>query len=48
MAESFAGCLSVNAVARKHEISPGQLFKWRRQTLTGGLESYARNWVTTV
>jgi transposase len=41
VAESFAGCLSVSAVARKHEISPGQLFTWRRQMLTGDLEAAA-------
>lgn len=41
VAESFAGCLSVSAVARKHEISPGQLFTWRRQMLAGDLEAAA-------
>jgi transposase len=38
VAESFAGYGSVSAVARKHEISPGQLFTWRRQMLAGDLD----------
>lgn len=36
--ESFAAYGSVSAVARKHEISPGQLFTWRRQMLAGDLD----------
>ncbi|WP_198024807.1 transposase, partial [Bradyrhizobium sp. Cp5.3] len=32
VAESFAPGASVSAVARRHDISPGLLFLWRRQT----------------
>ena len=39
VAESLAGCMSVSAVARKHDICPSQLFTWRRQLLTGGLDT---------
>lgn len=31
VAESHSGELSVSAVARRHGLSPGQLFTWRRQ-----------------
>jgi transposase len=31
VAESFAPGASVSAVARRHDISPGLLFLWRRQ-----------------
>lgn len=31
VAESYSGELSVSAVARRHGLSPGQLFTWRRQ-----------------
>jgi transposase len=41
VAESLAGCMSVSAIARKHDISPGQLFTWRRQLLAGGLDAAA-------
>lgn len=30
MAESYAGCESVSAVARRHGLCPSQLFTWRR------------------
>jgi transposase len=32
VAESYGGELSVSAVARRHGLSPGQLFTWRRQS----------------
>jgi transposase-like protein len=38
VAESFAGYRSVSAIARKHAISPGQLFTWRRQILACDLD----------
>jgi transposase len=41
VAESLAGRMSVSAIARKHDISPGQLFTWRRQLLAGNLEAAA-------
>lgn len=31
VAESYSGEMSVSAVARRHGLSPGQLFTWRRQ-----------------
>lgn len=31
MAESYAGCESVSAVARRHGLCPSQLFTWRRE-----------------
>lgn len=31
LAESYAGGESVSAVARRHGLSPGQLFSWRRE-----------------
>ncbi|MBX5165239.1 MULTISPECIES: IS66-like element accessory protein TnpA [unclassified Rhizobium] len=31
VAESYGGEVSVSAVARRHGLSPGQLFTWRRQ-----------------
>ena len=31
LAESYSGEMSVSAVARRHGLSPGQLFTWRRQ-----------------
>ena len=31
LAESYAGGESVSAVARRHGLSPGQLFGWRRE-----------------
>lgn len=31
VAESYSGEMSVSAVARRHRLSPGQLFTWRRQ-----------------
>ncbi|OWV64191.1 insertion sequence protein [Rhizobium sp. R339] len=31
VAESYGGEMSVSAVARRHGLSPGQLFTWRRQ-----------------
>ncbi|TCR78696.1 transposase [Rhizobium sp. BK376] len=31
IAESYSGEMSVSAVARRHGLSPGQLFTWRRQ-----------------
>lgn len=31
VAESYSGETSVSAVARRHGLSPGQLFTWRRQ-----------------
>jgi transposase len=37
VAESLSGEMSVSAVARKHDISPGQLFTWRRQLLCVGV-----------
>jgi len=36
--ESLSGDMSVSAVARKHDMSPGLLFTWRRQLLTGELD----------
>ncbi|MBY3256458.1 transposase [Rhizobium laguerreae] len=30
VAESYSGEMSVSAVARRHGLSPGQLFTWRR------------------
>src|SRR5271163_1948219 len=39
--ESFSGAMSASAVARKHDMSPGQLFAWRRQLLAGELGSAA-------
>jgi transposase len=38
VAESLSGDMSVSAVARKHDMSPGLLFTWRRQLLTGELD----------
>ncbi|MBY3100732.1 transposase [Rhizobium sp. 25PS6] len=32
VAESHSGEMSVSAVARRHGLSPGQLFTWRRQS----------------
>ncbi|WP_107676416.1 transposase [Agrobacterium sp. LAD9] len=32
VAESYSGEVSVSAVARRHGLSPGQLFTWRRQS----------------
>jgi len=32
IAESHSGEMSVSAVARRHGLSPGQLFTWRRQS----------------
>jgi transposase len=32
VAESYSGEMSVSAVARRHGLSPGQLFTWRRQS----------------
>jgi len=32
VAESMAGQLSVSAVARRHGLTPQQLFNWRRQS----------------
>lgn len=32
VAESYGGELSVSALARRHGLSPGQLFTWRRQS----------------
>jgi transposase len=31
LAESYRGEMSVSAVARRHGLTPGQLFTWRRQ-----------------
>lgn len=31
LAESYAGGESISAVARRHGLSPGQLFGWRRE-----------------
>ena len=42
VAESLSGGVSVSAVARKHDISPGQLFTWRRQLLAGNLDVVAQ------
>jgi transposase len=35
IAESLAGSESVSAVARRHGLTPQQLFAWRRQSETG-------------
>ena len=37
VAESLAGDMPASAVARKHDMSPGLLFTWRRQMLAGAL-----------
>src|SRR3954453_16255023 len=37
VAESLSGDMSVSATARKHDVSPGLLFTWRRQLLAGDL-----------
>jgi len=37
VAESFAGGMPVSAIARRHDMSPGLLFTWRRQMLAGEL-----------
>ena len=34
LAESYSGEMSVSAVARRHGLSPGQLFTWRRQCVS--------------
>jgi transposase len=39
VAESLTGEMTVSEVARKHDISPGQLFTWRRQLVTRGMAS---------
>ena len=36
VAESYAGGESVSAVARRHGLTPQQLFAWRRQSDVGG------------
>jgi transposase len=41
VAESLSSGASASAVARKHDVNPGQLFTWRRQLLAGGLDSAA-------
>jgi transposase len=41
VAESLTGEATVSEVARKHDISPGQLFTWRRQLVTRGLAAAA-------
>jgi transposase len=38
VAESLSGGMPVSAVARKHDMSPGLLFTWRRQMLAGELD----------
>ena len=38
VAESLSGDMPVSAVARKHDMSPGLLFTWRRQMLAGALD----------
>ena len=35
VAESYAGSESVSAVARRHGLTPQQLFAWRRQSEAG-------------
>ena len=37
VAESFEKGLSASDIARQHDISPQQLFQWRRQARRGGL-----------
>jgi len=37
VAESFEKGLSASDIARRHDISPQQLFQWRRQARRGGL-----------
>jgi transposase len=37
VAESFEAGLTASDVARRHDISPQQLFEWRRQARRGGL-----------
>lgn len=37
MAESFEPGVTTSDVARRHDISPQQLFLWRRQARGGGL-----------
>ena len=37
VAESFKKGLTASDVARRHDISPQQLFEWRRQARKGGL-----------
>ena len=37
VAESFEKGLSALDIARRHDISPQQLFQWRRQARRGGL-----------
>jgi transposase len=43
VAESLSSGVLASAVARKHDVNPGQLFTWRRQLLAGGLDSAARS-----
>jgi transposase len=37
VAESFEAGLRASDIARRHDISPQQLFQWRRQARRGGL-----------
>jgi transposase len=37
VAESFEKGLTASDVARRHDVSPQQLFQWRRQARRGGL-----------
>lgn len=42
VAESVAGGTSVSAVARRHGLTPQQVFAWRRQASGGGVANSGR------
>jgi transposase len=39
--ESLSSGMPASAVARKHDVSPGQIFTWRRLLLAGGFDGAA-------
>lgn len=41
--ESMQPGNSVSRVARQHQVSPAQLYKWRKQMLEGGMAAVAAN-----
>lgn len=48
VAESHSGGMSVSAVARRHGLSPSQLFSWRRQSRNPSSQTSAPMFVPAV